>query len=139
MADAGTKDAGRKADAAQAPLRDAAMRADAAMRDAANNDATAGDAAAGDAGSDTSPRSVCKKGASYGVEWANAYTTDRYHKPADEYDASWDLSGMVGDFTALYRVGRELVDGDAWPNWYEGNEFRAVRDAAMRGKATAAQ
>jgi len=80
-----------------------------------------------------------EKGASYGVEWANAYTAERYHKPADEYDPSWDLSGMVGDFTALYRVGRELVDGEAWPNWYEGNEFRAVRDAAMQGKRAAAE
>ncbi len=76
-----------------------------------------------------------EKGEAYGLEWARAYGAERYHSPRDEFDPSWDLTGMVDDFNALYRVGRQLVDGDAWPNWYEGNEFRAVRDAALQQKA----
>jgi hypothetical protein len=27
-----------------------------------------------------------------------------------------------------------LADGDMWPNWYEGTEFRAVRDRSRSGK-----
>ena len=36
------------------------------------------------------------------------------------------------DLELLYGVGRELASGDHWPNWYEGNPFRAARDAQMR-------
>ncbi len=56
------------------------------------------------------------------------YRDRRYHKPMDVFDPNWDFSGVAGDGTALYRVGRTLADSEAWPNWYEGNEFRAIRD-----------
>jgi Zn-dependent M28 family amino/carboxypeptidase len=56
------------------------------------------------------------------------YIEHRYHKPQDEYDASWDWSGAVQDLTLYYRLGRELADGKAWPNWYPTAEFRAIRD-----------
>jgi len=59
------------------------------------------------------------------------YNTNRYHKPADQFDASWKLDGVVEDLQALYGVGRVLVDGDRWPNWYPGNAFRAARDKMM--------
>ena len=64
------------------------------------------------------------------------YTTNRYHKPSDEYDpATWNLDGAIEDTRALQEVGRILVDGDTWPNWYEGNAFRAAREAS-RAAAT---
>jgi len=53
----------------------------------------------------------------------------RYHKPADVFDPEWDLRGIAVDASALYRVGRFLGESEAWPNWYEGNEFRAIRDS----------
>jgi len=56
------------------------------------------------------------------------YIEHRYHKPQDEYDPSWDWSGAVQDLTLYYRLGRELADGKAWPNWYPTAEFRAIRD-----------
>jgi len=56
------------------------------------------------------------------------YIEHRYHKPQDEYDASWDWSGAVQDLTLYYRLGRQLADGNAWPNWYPTAEFRAIRD-----------
>jgi Zn-dependent M28 family amino/carboxypeptidase len=56
------------------------------------------------------------------------YIANRYHKPQDEYDAKWDWSGAVEDLTLYYRLGRELADGDGWPNWYKTAEFRAIRD-----------
>ena len=68
-------------------------------------------------------------GREYGEAWALDYRDNRYHKPADEYDPDWDLTGVMEDFELLYKVGRHLADGDEWPNWYEGNEFRAIRDA----------
>jgi Zn-dependent M28 family amino/carboxypeptidase len=60
------------------------------------------------------------------------YTANRYHKPADEFDPSWNLAGVIQDLKLLYGVGRELAGGDRWPQWYEGNPFRAEREASMR-------
>jgi Zn-dependent M28 family amino/carboxypeptidase len=62
---------------------------------------------------------------------AEVYTVQRYHKPMDEYSASWDLSGMVEDITALYTVGRDIADSADWPEWYDGNEFKAIREASL--------
>lgn len=57
------------------------------------------------------------------------YRDNRYHAPGDEYSADWQMDGMVENATLLYNVGARLANSDAWPNWYEGNEFRALRDA----------
>ncbi len=65
---------------------------------------------------------------------ATDYTINRYHKPQDEYSADWDLSGMTEDITALYRVGATIANSTDWPTWYEGNEFKAIRDADRAGE-----
>ena len=69
-------------------------------------------------------------GSAAGRKAAEAYTEARYHKPADEYDANWNLEGTMQDLETLYAVGRTLADGDTWPNWRTGNPFRAARDAS---------
>jgi len=69
-------------------------------------------------------------GSAAGRKAAEAYTEARYHKPADEYDANWNLEGTMQDLETLYAVGRTLADGDSWPNWRMGNPFRAARDAS---------
>jgi len=75
-----------------------------------------------------------EKGDAYGLALSAEYNTLRYHKPADEFDPNWDLSGVVEDLQLLYGVGRQLAQGETWPNWYEGNEFKAARDADRAGK-----
>ncbi len=70
-------------------------------------------------------------GVSYGQEKRAEYIRDAYHKPADEYDPNWDLRGVQQDLWLYYQVGHELATSEAWPNWYEGNEFRAIRDASQ--------
>ncbi|GAB3312480.1 M28 family metallopeptidase [Luteimonas notoginsengisoli] len=72
-------------------------------------------------------------GRAAGEAAAKDYNANRYHKPSDEYSDSWKLDGVVEDLQALYGVGRVLVDGDQWPNWYEGNAFRAAREKMMAG------
>ncbi|MGH8081306.1 MAG: M28 family metallopeptidase [Lysobacter sp.] len=59
------------------------------------------------------------------------YRDNRYHKPADEFDAAWKLDGVVEDLDALYGVGKVLAGNEQWPNWYEGNAFRAAHDKLM--------
>ncbi len=69
-------------------------------------------------------------GSAAGHAAALDYIANRYHKPQDEYDARWDWSGAVEDLTLYFRLGRQLADGDAWPNWYKTAEFRAIRDTS---------
>ncbi len=76
-------------------------------------------------------------GVEAGKRAAEAYGKDRYHSPKDEYDpATWKLDGTIEDLELLYGVGQQLAGGDAWPNWYEGNPFKANRDAMMKNKDT---
>jgi hypothetical protein len=35
---------------------------------------------------------------------------------------------MMSDLRLYYAAGRMLAMTDAWPNWVEGDEFRAARD-----------
>ncbi len=76
-----------------------------------------------------------EKGADYGRQVQAQYQTVAYHKPADEFDPNWDLRGVVQDLMALYGVGRELAGNEAWPNYVEGNAFKAARDAARADAA----
>jgi Zn-dependent M28 family amino/carboxypeptidase len=73
-------------------------------------------------------------GTAAGKAAADDYTTNRYHKPQDEYDAAWNWDGAVQDLTMYYGIGRELAKGTAWPNWVPTAEFRAVRDKDRAGK-----
>ena len=78
-------------------------------------------------------------GTEAGKRAAEAYGRERYHGPKDEYDpATWKLDGTVEDLDLLYGVGKQLAGGDAWPNWYEGNPFKANRDAMMKNNASSA-
>lgn len=69
-------------------------------------------------------------GKEYGQEQRAEYLREAYHKPADEYNPDWDLRGVQSDLWLYYWVGNELANSEDWPNWYEGNEFRAIRDAS---------
>ena len=65
----------------------------------------------------------------WGLAQRQAYIRERYHKPADVYEAGWDLTGVRQQLELLYRTGRSLADRDAWPTWYSDSTFRAARDA----------
>ena len=81
-----------------------------------------------------SGRDLLNGGVARGTQIANDYTRDRYHQPADEWSADWDLSGMAEDGELLYDLGRNLANSRAWPDWSADSEFRAERDqtAAQR-------
>ena len=67
-------------------------------------------------------------GLTYGEDFAKEYRENRYHKPADEYDNSWDLSGIEQSTEIFFELGYGIANSRDWPNWYEGTEFRALRD-----------
>jgi Zn-dependent M28 family amino/carboxypeptidase len=82
-----------------------------------------------DAGSD-----LVEGGEAAGKALGDDYTANRYHQPSDEFDESWDLAGMALSMEILHAVGAEVASSTEWPNWREGNEFRAVRDSSRAGQ-----
>ena len=70
-------------------------------------------------------------GMTYGQNFEEEYTKLRYHKVADEYDNSWDLSGIKQVSDILLDMGYDLANSEYWPNWYEGTEFRGLRDEML--------
>ncbi|UKK84482.1 M28 family metallopeptidase [Sphingopyxis sp. BSN-002] len=69
-----------------------------------------------------------------GKKASEDYEKNRYHAPGDEYDAIKNWDGMLGDLKLFYAAGRMLASTDAWPNWNEGDEFRAARDKSRPAK-----
>ena len=55
-----------------------------------------------------------------------------YHQVTDEIKPDWDLSGTVQDVDLLLEVGYQVANGDKFPKWKPGNEFKPKRDAMMR-------
>jgi len=72
-------------------------------------------------------------GVAAGRAWLDEYVAKHYHKPSDEYDPGWDVSGTLQDLAAYYDVGLAVANSEEWPNWREGNEFRAIRDRSRDG------
>jgi len=62
------------------------------------------------------------------------YTQKDYHQPSDEVKPDWDFSGAVEDAHLLFLVGLRVAEGDRFPEWKPGTEFKAKRDEMM-GKA----
>lgn len=75
-----------------------------------------------------------ERGEAYGEQVETGYRLERYHKPGDEYDGAWDMRGFVQSTELMYDVARRVTDSEDWPNWYEDNEFRSVRDEMMQGE-----
>ena len=67
--------------------------------------------------------------AGWGLAQRQAYISERYHKPTDAYETSWDLAGMRQQLELLYLTGRQLADSNDWPTWYSDSPFRAAREA----------
>lgn len=68
---------------------------------------------------------------------AKDYRDNRYHGPKDEYDPDWDWSGVMADLQLFYRLGRMLGMSTSWPNWNEGDEFKATRDETCTAEGAA--
>jgi Zn-dependent M28 family amino/carboxypeptidase len=73
-----------------------------------------------------------KHGKAWGDERLKDYTANHYHKPSDEYDPAWDLSGAAQEVMLLLQMGRELAGNRDFPNWHEGVEFKRARDASLQ-------
>jgi len=59
------------------------------------------------------------------------YRKNAYHNVADEYSEDWDLDGLIQSIDSIYEISLNLSNNNMWPNWYEDNEFRAIRDLSL--------
>jgi Zn-dependent M28 family amino/carboxypeptidase len=60
------------------------------------------------------------------------YIANRYHKVTDEVQPDWTFEGAAQDTLFLLQVGWRIANGDKWPEWKPGNEFKARRDAMLK-------
>src|SRR5947199_1242089 len=77
-------------------------------------------------------RDFIGKPANFGQQKKDDYTAHHYHQVSDEVDPNWDLSGAVQDIDLLFEVGYQVANGDRFPEWKPGSEFKAKRDAMLK-------
>jgi len=71
------------------------------------------------------------KPANFGQQKKDDYTAHYYHQVSDEVDPNWDLSGAVQDVQLLFEIGYQAANGDKFPEWKAGSEFKATRDSML--------
>lgn len=71
---------------------------------------------------------VIGKDPAYGKQKGEEYTNQRYHRPSDEFDASyWNLDGAIADLKLFFEVGLEVANASEKPGWKAGSEFKGER------------
>ena len=75
--------------------------------------------------------SIRGKSPEYGEKQTLVYLMERYHKAGDEVHAKWDNGGILQDLDANFRIGVKISNSNDWPQWTEGNEFKAIREASL--------
>ena len=73
-------------------------------------------------------------GVAAGTAAGEAYRIRNYHAVTDEYSPDWELGSLVQVGVTDYELAKRLANSDQWPAWYEGNEFKAIRDASLAGE-----
>jgi Zn-dependent M28 family amino/carboxypeptidase len=63
---------------------------------------------------------------------SDEYDSTDYHQPSDEVHPDWDLSGAVQDVQLVFEVGYEVANGDKFPEWKTGSEFRTKRETMLK-------
>lgn len=77
------------------------------------------------------------KPSDYGMKKRDEYTTTRYHKPQDEIQPDWDMTGAVQDLKLFLTIGYRVAEAQKFPEWRPGNEFRATREKQMQAAPAA--
>ncbi|MCH8943837.1 MAG: M28 family peptidase [Proteobacteria bacterium] len=67
----------------------------------------------------------------WGREQQDHFTEVNYHQPSDEYDPSWNFTGMEDDALLGFWTGLAIANADEMPSWNSGDEFEAVRLTAL--------
>jgi Zn-dependent M28 family amino/carboxypeptidase len=63
---------------------------------------------------------------------SDEFDSTDYHQVTDNVRPDWDLSGCVQDVQLLFEVGYEVANGEKFPEWKPGSEFKTKRDSMLR-------
>jgi Zn-dependent M28 family amino/carboxypeptidase len=74
---------------------------------------------------------VIGKPAGWGEEQETDYREHRYHQQADEFDPSWDFSGLAKLTEFSFELGRRIANQPGLPTWQAGDEFLPARQASQ--------
>ena len=85
------------------------------------------------------PALFVRKGSSYVGKPADyikkeeaAYRLRAYHRPGDEYNADWNVEGMVQQARVTLRLAEKLANSHEWPAWNPGSAFEGARKESGR-------
>jgi Zn-dependent M28 family amino/carboxypeptidase len=78
-------------------------------------------------------RQYVGKSADFGQRKQDEYTAQDYHKVSDQVKSDWDLAGAVEDLKLLVELGYRVAQGERYPEWKPESEFRAKREAMLKG------
>ncbi|MEO0467546.1 MAG: M28 family metallopeptidase [Pseudomonadota bacterium] len=70
-------------------------------------------------------------GIAVGKAAAEVHNAQRYHKPMDEVLPYFNFDGLEADANAVFTVASDIANSTDWPEWYDGNEFKAIREASL--------
>ena len=73
-------------------------------------------------------------GRAAGDAWIADFVGNCYHRTCDAWDPDWDLRGAAQDIELFHTIIRDLGDSERWPQWKEGSEFKAIRDASTASR-----
>jgi Zn-dependent M28 family amino/carboxypeptidase len=76
------------------------------------------------------------KPAGYGRKIWEEYEEKRYHRPKDEYDPAFELSGSAATARIAIYVGQRVAAAAALPRWNDGDEFAAARVSSHPDRVT---
>jgi Zn-dependent M28 family amino/carboxypeptidase len=72
------------------------------------------------------------KPADFAMKKRDEYTANFYHKPQDEIQPGWEMSGAKQDLELFFTIGYRVAQAAKYPEWRVGNEFKAIRDKQMK-------
>jgi len=70
----------------------------------------------------------------WGTQIQTEYTASRYHAPSDEFSEEFVFDGAVQQGALVLAVLLDIAGDDTWPEWHDGQEFKAARDEMMRSR-----
>ncbi len=64
----------------------------------------------------------------FGEKAFEEYNEKHYHQPSDEFQESWDFSGLAQMARFGFVIGTEAANQERLPSWRAGDEFLAARE-----------
>ncbi len=68
----------------------------------------------------------------WGMKMLDQFDAEDYHKPSDKIKPYWDPRGALQDLRLFFEGGYRVANGDTFPTWSPGTEFKAKREEMLR-------